>query len=117
MSTTTITRTFNILVAGYFTIISSCQIVVFPHSQPIFLVLVTMGIALRLFTLQQHQKNIRFLVFSLFSHHLALGILSVVQFYVSIRFRRDIYLEYQLVYAPFLIGIGYVYFNVGRRRA
>lgn len=117
MYTTTITRSFNILVAGYFTSISCGQIVFFPHSQPIFLVLVTMGIALRLLTLHQYQKNIRFLVISLFSYHLALGLLSIVQLYVSIRLDKGSFLEYQLVYAPFLLGIGYIYFNVWRRRA
>ena len=70
MHSTHLTKKFNILAVVYFTIIACGQIVLFPHSQPIFLVIVTMGIAVRLFTLRPQYKNLRFLVLSIISHHL-----------------------------------------------
>lgn len=106
------TEKFNILAVVYFTIIACGQIVLFPHSQPIFLFLVTMAIAVRLFTLRPQYKNLRFLVLSIISHHLVFTILSLIQLWYS----SASFIEYQMVYAPLLIGMGYVYFNVWRAR-
>lgn len=111
------TQKFNYFSVGYFAIIASGQVVFFPHSQPIFLVLVTMGIAFRLFTLKPYQKRIRFLALSLCAHHIAFSLLSLYQFYASATYRWETTLEYQLVYVPFMVGLSYVYFNVWRRRA
>ena len=116
MHSTHLTKKFNILAVVYFTIIACGQIVLFPHSQPIFLVIVTMGIAVRLFTLRPQYKNLRFLVLSIISHHLAFTILSLIQLYIYARYSRASFIEYQMVYAPLLIGMGYVYFNVWRAR-
>jgi hypothetical protein len=116
MHSTHLTKKFNILAVVYFTIIASGQIVLFPHSQPIFLVIVTMAIAVRLFTLRPQYKNLRFLVLSIISHHLAFTILSLIQLYIYARYSRASFIEYQMVYAPLLIGMGYVYFNVWRAR-
>lgn len=75
MHATHLTKKFNVLAVVYFTIIACGQIVLFPHSQPIFLFLVTMAMAVRLFTLQPQYKNLRFLVLSIISHHLVFTIL------------------------------------------
>ena len=72
MHATHLTKKFNVLAVVYFTIIACGQIVLFPHSQPIFLFLVTMAMAVRLFTLRPQYKNLRFLVLSIISHHLVL---------------------------------------------
>ncbi len=116
MHATNLTKKFNMLAVVYFTIIACGQIVLFPHSQPIFLVIVTMAISVRLFTLRPQYKNLRFLVLSLITHHLVFAIFSLIQLYINARYSRASFIEYQMVYAPFLIGIGYVYFNVWRAR-
>lgn len=72
MHATHLTKKFNVLAVVYFTIIACGQIVLFPHSQPIFLFLVTMAMAVRLFALRPQYKNLRFLVLSIISHHLVL---------------------------------------------
>ncbi|EMB5922277.1 hypothetical protein KYI67_24815 [Klebsiella pneumoniae] len=114
MHATHLTKKFNVLAVVYFTIIACGQIVLFPHSQPIFLFLVTM--AVRLFALRPQYKNLRFLVLSIISHHLVFTILSLIQLYIDARYSRASFIEYQMVYAPLLIGMGYVYFNVWRAR-
>lgn len=116
MHATNLTKQFNMMVVVYFTIIACGQIVLFPQSQPIFLVIVTMAIAVRLFTIRPQYKNLRFLVLSLITHHLVFAILSLIQFYINARYSCASFLESQMVYAPFLIGMGYVYFNVWRAR-
>lgn len=116
MHATHLTIKFDILTVVYFTIIACGQIVLFPQSQPIFLFLVTMAIAVRLFTLRPQYKNLRFLVLSIISHHLVFTILLLIQLYINARYSRASFIEYQMVYAPLLIGMGYVYFNVWRAR-
>ncbi|WP_276085891.1 hypothetical protein [Klebsiella quasipneumoniae] len=114
MHATHLTKKFNVLAVVYFTIIACGQIVLFPHSQPIFLFLVTMvtmAMAVRLFTLRPQYKNLRFLVLSIISHHLVFTILSLIQLYIDARYSRASFIEYQMVYAPLLIGMGYVYFR------
>lgn len=83
MHATHLTKKFNVLAVVYFTIIACGQIVLFPHSQPIFLFLVTMAMAVRLFTLRPQYKNLRFLVLSIISHHLVFTILSLIQLYID----------------------------------
>ncbi len=100
MHATHLTKKFNVLAVVYFTIIACGQIVLFPHSQPIFLFLVTMAMAVRLFTLQPQYKNLRFLVLSIISHHLVFTILSLIQLYIDARYSRASFIEYQMVYAP-----------------
>ncbi|ARX42291.1 hypothetical protein EAO08_27465 [Klebsiella pneumoniae] len=116
MHATHLTKKFNVLAVVYFTIIACGQIVLFPQSQPIFLFLVTMAMAVRLFTLRPQYKNLRFLVLSIISHHLVFTILSLIQLYIDARYSRASFIEYQMVYSPLLIGMGYVYFNVWRAR-
>ncbi|MGF4126325.1 hypothetical protein ACQF48_28695, partial [Klebsiella pneumoniae] len=47
---------------------------------------------------------------------LVFTILTLIQLYINARYIRASFIEYQMVYAPLLIGMGYVYFNVWRAR-